>query len=395
MITEIERITDLTRKMVEIPSVTGRHDEALEVLNLVDNYLEGAPGLVSQTFESTNKETGEKIVSRLWGDTNNLLNPKLLFSGHIDVVQAESDLFHVQQRDGKLYGRGTGDMKGHVAAEVISYKRWLDKNGNPNGVGLLLTSDEEVGGFNGARYVVESGGLRPSTVFIPDGEFSFDIVDSQKAPHHFHVRALSATKGGHVSKTFKLDNPVSRVLAVYAGMREKYSLATKDDEWKSTFEMTVFNTGNGEGKNKVINSANQIPQFADAWFGWRWPLEVSIDGRKATFKSGQRDLRRLAEKHGVEILNDGHGFGEGCYTNPDAPFVQKWKGIIETVMDRKVGFQHMHGATDGRHFAKFGSQVLVTSAVTGGAHSNDEWVDINSLVILAEAMYKYQAEMTK
>lgn len=395
MTIEKSEIVNLTKMMVEIPSVTGRYSEAREVLSLVDGYLEGAPSLVSQTFESTNANTGEVFISRLWGSSNGLLSPKLLLSGHIDVVQAEEDLFQPEERGGRLYGRGSGDMKGHVAAEVVAYKDWIIKHGGPNGIALLLTSDEEVGGFNGARYVVESGGLRPAVVFIPDGEFSFDIVDSQKAPHHFHVRALSTTKGGHVSRAFELDNPVNRILAVYAEMRGKYALATRNDEWKSTFEMTVVNTGNGEGDNRVINSANQIPQSAEAWFGWRWPLEVKINGHRPTFKTGERDLIRTAKKHGVEILTDGHGLGEGCYTDPKAPFVQKWKGIIEDIVDRKVGFRHMHGATDGRHFYKFGSQVLVTSAITGGHHSSGEWVGINSLAILAEAVYKYQEEITK
>lgn len=395
MATEIEKITNLTKRMVEIPSVTGKYAEAVTVLDLVNSFLKGSPELISRSFESVNKETGEKFVSRLWGSNNSLLEPKLLLSGHIDVVQAESKFFQPVEKDGRLYGRGAGDMKGHAAAMIVAYKNWITEHGNSDEVGLLLTSDEEVGGFNGARYVVENGGMRPSVVFIPDGEFSFDIVDSQKAPHHFHVRALSTTKGGHVSRAFELDNPVNRILLVYAEMRKKYALATKDDEWKSTFEMTIFNTGNGEDEDRVINSANQIPQIADAWFGWRWPLEVEIGGQKPTFESGERNLKRIAKKYGVEILADGHGLGEGCYTNPEAPFVKKWKGIIEEIIDKKVGFRHMHGATDGRHFAKFGAKVLVTSAVTEGAHSNNEWVNIESLAQLAEAVYAYQQEITK
>ncbi|MEK9157834.1 MAG: M20/M25/M40 family metallo-hydrolase [Patescibacteria group bacterium] len=394
MTIESTKIVDLTRQMVEIPSVVGRYGESLEVLNLADKYLDGAPGLKSRTFERVSQKTGQKFVSRLWGSNETMLNPKVLLSGHIDVVEAERSMFKIKEKDGRLYGRGTGDMKGHVAAELVAYRRWVIEQGNPNGVGLLLTSDEEVGGENGARYIVEFEGLRPSVVFIPDGEFDFDIVDSQKAPHHFHVQALSTTKGGHVSKAFELDNPVNKILAVYQEMRQKYSLATKDDDWKSTFEMTVITTGNGEHEGRVINSANQIPEVAEAWFGWRWPVEVEIDGQMPSFDRGYEDLEEISKRHGVSILG-GHGNGEGCYTDPNAEFVKKWKVIIEDVIDKKVGFKHMHGATDGRHFALFGSQVLVTSAITGSHHKADEWIDINSLAKLSEVVYKYQVEMTK
>ena len=243
--------------------------------------------------------------------------------------------------------------------------------------------------------MAEKKHLKPSVVFIPDGEFSFDIVDSQKAPHHFHVRAESTSGGGHVSRAFELDNPVNRIISVYEEMRDKYALASPKDQWKSTFEMTVFTSGNGKDEERTVNSANQVAQWAEAWFGWRWPLEVKIDGKKATFSTGERDLIKIAKRYGVKVLADGHGMGEGCYTDPNAQFVQKWKGIIENETGKKVGFRHMHGATDGRHFAKFGSKVLVTSAVTGGAHSNREWVDLNSLVKFAKAVYNYQLEMTK
>lgn len=389
MISEREQIIDLTKKLVEIPSITKREDKAIEVLDLVNEFLPQDCDLAQHTF--LHKGT----VSRIWGDKDTLNTPKLLLSGHIDVVDASDDMFKPKIENGRMTGRGTGDMKGHVAAMLVAYKRWLDENKNSKDVGLILTSDEEVGGFDGARYAIEKAELRPTTVFIPDGEFNFDIVDSQKAPHHFHIRAVSKDGGGHVSKAFKIDNPVNRILSVYSSMRKKYALASPDDEWKSTFEMTVFKTGNGIEGQQSQNGANQIPEWAEAWLGWRWPLEVDVDGEKPTYQSGLTDLQKFSQEFGVEILTDDHGFGEGCYTNPNADFVQKWKGIIEPIIGKEVGFQHMHGATDGRHFYKYGAQVLVTSAITDGAHSDHEWVDIDSLVHLSEAIYKYQKEMLK
>jgi len=396
MSTERDQIVNLTKSLVEIPSVTGVYDEAVRALKFVDGYLT-QENLISQTYEHVNKK-GQTIVSQLWGDKNTFLTPKLLLSGHLDVLSASQKQFVPEESDGKLYGRGAGDMKGHVASMLLAYKKWLSDNGSPRGVGLLLTSDEEEGSFDGARYVIEQAKLRPNTVFIPDGEFSFDIVDSQKAPHHFHVRARSETKGGHVSLAFKKDNPVNKILTVYNEMRKKYSIATTTDEWKSTFEMTVIKTGNGDNENgrpEVENAANGIPEWADAWFGWRWPLEIEIDNKKATYDTGLADLQKISKKYGVSVLEDDHGFGEGCYTNPNSKFVQTWKGIIQPIIGHEVGFKHMHGSTDGRHFYKYGSQVLVTSGITEGAHSSNEWVDIDSLVKLSEAIYRYQKEMTK
>lgn len=412
MSSEREQIIDLTNQLVRIPSrviepeewqmlldesnkakgekiISKKKDYAVQVLDAVNEYIGSSDVVSSQTFEN------HGVVSRLWGNKETMLNPKLLLNGHIDVVDAPDNYFISNERDGKMFGRGTGDMKGHVAAMVTAYKKWLVENGSSKNVGLLLTSDEELGGFKGSRYVVEKGLLRPATVFIPDGSYSFDIVDSQKAPHHFHIRAKSSTGGGHVSRAFEKDNPIARILNVYAEMKGKYALASKKDEWKSTLEMTVFKTGNGATGINKENGTTSIPEWAEAWLGWRWPLEIPIDGKQETYESGTKYLQKIVEKHGVEILPDGHGFGEGCYTDPKADFVQKWKVTIEQVLGREVGFRHMHGATDGRHFYKYGANVLVTSAITGGEHSDNEWVDIDSLVKLSEAIYRYQKEMSK
>lgn len=389
MLTEREQVVDLTKKLIEIPSITGKTEEALMVLKAAKDYLGNSDKLKTISYEHNG------IVSQLWGDANTIFEPKLLLSGHIDVVNAPNNQFNVQEKDGKLFGRGAGDMKGHVVSMLTAYKKHIENTGSSKGISLLLTSDEEVGGANGTRFVLESTKLRPSIVFIPDGEFSFDIVDSQKAPHHFHIRAKSTTGGGHVSKAFEKDNPVNKILNVYNEMREKYALASKDDEWKSTLEMTIINTGNGFDNNKTINSANQIAEWSEAWLGWRWPLEIKIDNEQATYESGLKDLTKIAKKHEVEILDDGHGFGEGCYTNPDANFVKDWKNIVEKEIGRNVGLKHMHGATDGRHFYKYGADVLVTSGITEGHHSDNEWIDIDSLVKLAHAVYNYQQMFIK
>jgi succinyl-diaminopimelate desuccinylase len=373
--TEREQIIKLTNSLVEIPSVSGNKEESLRALNLVDEYLGEHKYIVSRTFES------KGIVSRVWGDPESLMNPNLLLNGHIDVVSPDSlKQFAPVEKDGQIIGRGAGDMKGQIASMLFAYKEWINNNNSSRGVSLLLTSDEEIGGFNGARYVVEKEGLRANIVFIPDGSDAFQIVDSQKAPHHFHIKATGT--GGHASLAFKIENPVDKIVRLYGDMQRKYALASKDDPWKSTFEMTVINTGG--------NSANKIPSEVDAWFSWRWPLE------QIPFSQGVEEMKRLSSMYGCEYLTDEHGFGEGCLIeDKNALFVSRWKAIMETELKEKIDYTKMHGATDGRHFYKYGAQVLVTNAKAGGTHSSNEWVDIDSLVVLAHALYNYQQEMTR
>ncbi len=368
-------IVKLTSELVSIPSESKNQKEVLAALDLVSSYLDGL-GLKVVDFEKNG------VFSRLWINETNEGGPvRILLSGHIDVVDADEDQFVSRLEDGKIFGRGSGDMKGHDVAMMVSLRSYIEKGGDGS-VGLLLTGDEEVGGFNGARFVLEQG-LRAELVFVPDGTYDFDIVESQKAPHHFHVRASGV--GGHASRAFEIENPVNRLLNVYSEMRKKYSVATKDNDWHSTFELTVIKTG--------ANSENSIPSDVDAWFSWRWPLE------DFSFEEGIADFTKLCEDNECTIVTEtnkregekiSHGMGEGCLTDRDDDQVVLWKKTIEEVLKKEVGFLNMHGATDGRHFYKYGSKVLATSAVSGSHHAkNGEWVDVESLEILSIAIEKY------
>lgn len=376
MSTEREQIVDLTKRLIEVPSFTDSKEETLKVLNIVGEYLGGNSNIVSKTFES------KGIVSILWGSSDDLMNPKLLLSGHVDVASLEGNdklLIPVIESD-RLIGRGSGDMKGFVSSMVYAYKKYLDEDGK--GVGLLLTGDEEKGGFNGTKYVIEQG-LKPGVVFVPDGEKGYKIVEHQKAPHHFVIEAVSATGGGHAARAFEMDNPINRVLLVYEGMREKYDLATKEDDWKSSLSMTVINTDN--------KSKNKIPGQVRAAFSWRWPL------KQHKFETGRKDMMRLCDKYGCKIVEE-EGGGDGFDINRNDDYVQKWKLIYEKIVGQEVLFANMHGSTDGRHFInaeKYGTKkVLVTSAPTDGHHADNEWVSIKGLMNMAEACYQYQKDLT-
>src|SRR5687768_16945374 len=75
--------------------------------------------------------------------------PGIALSGHTDVVPVDgqdwsSDPFGPEERDGKLYGRGTSDMKSFVAVALAMAPRFLER-GLKAPVHIVLTYDEEVG----------------------------------------------------------------------------------------------------------------------------------------------------------------------------------------------------------------------------------------------------------
>ncbi len=91
------------------------------------------------------------------------------FNGHIDVVPAGSgwsvDPFAAELRDGRIYGRGSADMKGGIAAALIALETITDLFPDfPGALEFSATVDEESGGFAGVGWLAEHGWFDPARV---------------------------------------------------------------------------------------------------------------------------------------------------------------------------------------------------------------------------------------
>lgn len=104
--------------------------------------------------------TRTSLVARIGGTKD---KPPLGFTGHIDTVPLGAsawtvDAFGSSMEGGRIYGRGSSDMKSGVAAFVIAALRYADRLKDAPGVTLVITADEECG-CGGAAYMVEQGNL--------------------------------------------------------------------------------------------------------------------------------------------------------------------------------------------------------------------------------------------
>ncbi|MFO8126617.1 acetylornithine deacetylase [Yoonia sp.] len=132
---------DLMDRLVGFPTVS--RDSNLELIDFVDDYLKGFG------VESTRVPNDDGTKAALYANIGPQIDGGVVLSGHTDVVPVDgqawdTDPFTVTERQGKLYGRGTCDMKGFDALALSAVPLALER-GIKRPLQIALSYDEEVG----------------------------------------------------------------------------------------------------------------------------------------------------------------------------------------------------------------------------------------------------------
>ena len=128
------------------------------------------------------KCTDQRLVGdrfNLRADLNVGAQKTLVIYAHLDVVPAEgnwdTDPFMLLQKNGRVYGRGVSDCKGSIAVLIAALKVLLEAGLPKYNLCILLTTDEEVGGYSGLCYLTDLGHIKGDYMLCMDG-FSDDVV---------------------------------------------------------------------------------------------------------------------------------------------------------------------------------------------------------------------------
>jgi len=211
---------DIFRELVEIDT-THEHGSTAPAAEAVAKRLRAA-GIPDADIRILGPSpTKQNLVARLHGSGR---RPPLLLLGHLDVVEARRsdwtvEPFHLTERDGYYYGRGTNDMKSLDAYWVTHFlrlhreKRALDRD-----VILALTADEEAGDENGVEWLLAHAPelIRAAYALNEGGGGELksgrrranDVQASEKG--YFSFRLEVRNKGGHSSLPER-DNAIVRL----------------------------------------------------------------------------------------------------------------------------------------------------------------------------------------
>lgn len=302
IISEEEKVKILS-DVIAIKSV---NDNELSVCEYLQKLL--SQYNIESTIEKINKSRANLIAEIGEG------KPVLAFSGHMDVVSEGNsenwkyDPFEMTEEDGKLYGRGTADMKSGLVAMVIAMIEINNANLLQKGtIRLLATAGEEME-QKGSAQLYSNGYMDDVDALIIAEPSESMIAYAHKGSMNFRV--TSRGKASHSSAPFMGQNAIKPLIEVIREVENEFNHVLKDvefkvldfsslsDKVKKEFNVEISSESLGSAilTNTIIqggNQVNSIPEHAVAEFNARTVPEFDNDKMKQLFN-------KIIEKHNKE-----------------------------------------------------------------------------------------------
>ena len=365
----MSKVLELTKELIRKQSVTPLD--------------EGCQGLVAARleklgFEISHLPFGE--VSNLWA-TYGEGEKTLTLLGHTDVVPTgpteewTNDPFEPTERNGLLYGRGTADMKGSVAAFVIAAEMFCKENPNPKGrLCLMLTSDEEGPATNGVKKVIKyltDKGEKIDWCLVGEPTAEKKLGDVIKVGRRGSINGVISIKGiqGHAAYPHNAKNPIH--LSSQA-LQEIVNLKWPDETGQfpdSILQISNINAGTG--------AHNVIPG----------EMQMKLNVRYSPSISSQTVIEAvegILKNYNLDFTADWEDSG--------SPFLTTSSTLIDSVIESITAVTGINdvdqstagGTSDGRFIAPTGSEVVEIGPLNASIHKIDEAVSVKELEELVE-----------
>ena len=340
-------LINLTKELIKIPSTHSRPDKIHECDQWIQSWL-SRRNIHYTTILHNN------VPSLLVLPKENY-SPVLLMS-HFDVVEAENaQLFTPREHNGKLYGRGAIDDKYGVALSLTLFENHLNqlaKSGmgqEAMSFGLLLTSDEEIGGANGTAKAIDH--FSTDFFITLDGGSPDLIVTKEKGILLLELTALG--KAAHAARPWLGQNAFDILTSDYLRILDIFK-DTEKEHWNKTVSLTQCSAGTG--------SSNMVPGSARALLDIRYTEKDDPD-------EIIRQIRKNAVSH-VQVKAK-----EPVFSSRNSPYLDS---LISTSNGSRLGCEH--GASDARYLASKG----ISGAIWGAdgemsQHTEHEHLVISSL----------------
>lgn len=340
-----EKLETTLQQLVAIPSVSVDSQACDEIITLMTDEFSQLGLAVERGVEGASPWM---IASTQAGET-----PDILLTAHLDVVPASDNLFALEKRDGRLYGRGVYDMKLAAACYLELFREHAETLKKKN-IAILFTTDEEIGGIS-VKNILDRG-FRPKVGFLPDGGDNWSIEKRAKGLYGINLTVYG--KAAHGSRPWEGENALHHLMDVVQILRSKYPDIKPSG---TTLSVNRFQAG---------EAANQIPEFASVDIDFRTFDKQELDAYKLL-------VSELSRIHNLEltVLNA----GDPLYFDETRPEVQDFLAALKEITGKEPSYCDSYGASDARYFVAHDIPCILIEPNGGGRHSEAEWLEASDL----------------
>jgi succinyl-diaminopimelate desuccinylase len=403
----VDEAVAFTQEMIRIPTVNPPGEFYEDGARGIGKWL-AKSGFTAEYIaaeglpEHTAKHPRVNVIGRREGARP---GKTLHLNGHFDVVPAgrgwTKDPFGAEISDGKIYGRGTCDMKAGIAAALFATEALRRAGVETSGaIEISGTVDEESGGYAGVAYLCKTGRITAANThfaIIPEPLNVDRICVGHRGVYWFDV--VTHGRIAHGSMPYLGHSAIDDMGAILEAIRtelqpELAKRLTKVPVVPELSRRATLNVNTVSGGQ--VGEDVQSPCVADrahAIFDRRFLLEEGFDATKA-------EIQNLLESVKARVPGLRYDLSDRMVVHPTAtpensPVTQSLQGAIRRVLNTEAQIIASPGTYDQKHFDRIGHiphTVAYGPGVLDLAHQPDEWVSIedlkNSIAVLALATVK-------
>lgn len=341
----------LLKELMKVDSSS--KEKANELIEFVANYLQ-INGLKGEIIENNGYKSYISIIGE--GDKTIVLN------GHLDVVPGKPEQFIPIEKDGRIYGRGSADMKSGCVAMVNTM---LELSGKPLPcrVMLQLVTDEESGGFNCTNHLVENGYVGDFVICTEPTNLSI----STQAKGFIRLDIESDGVSAHGSRPWLGENAILKAMENYDKILNLPILKIGSDIYESsTVNLSLIEGG---------DTYNKVPDKS----------QIGLDIRFIPSLNPYDIIKEI--ENVVEGKVTLKCLGDSINNSVENPYIIDFIEVIKSIeKTRGVKICGQHGSSDGRFFSSKGIPVIEFGPIGCDWHGDNENVDIDSIYQLEEIL---------